>query len=643
MSRSRGWASLSAVAFFPRRDYNTENMHTKVGKKFFLIPFLYVLIIASLLYLHFNGERNFTEVISGIQVEGTLPAGGTDRAKDLSQLELRFGHLQFFITQETPARLVRGEGEKEEQLALRGFEEGESEGELRILFSKNISLLFYREEEQSLKCEVHFPEELPAGSKVVLPVTVAADVQVTQRGEIPVYLLEGKDGFSYLTLGMKDSFHVDSGTLTLVAEEGSFVSIHYNWGSTEKIDPYTYWFTDVAFFTSQDQYEQRVNTFIEETYEGLSGRRFNRNQGSWELGGVSRAFSEKAAVTLLSEALDREQYGRYVGIVKDAAQAHEEELTYFSNPFFGNVIDTTEERLEEERDFLATVETFISEKSEEVFTFPDLTRLLFQRASSGLLDAFFQFSAEINPEEASLPAALGMYQAYNEAQKFGTLSEASLNSFSSIPENVLLPAIVKTENGLFLRGNKRENESSIDLFLSLRAGFQIKGYGEQKEDEILIKIGRTMIGSILRLMEEDGFIPARLVLNEEMDTIVSMEGTIAPEEIYPYFKENPYYPSTIPCPEVGEHTRIWKAAKVEQVLCDTEKIEIDFRFPAWGIHNLVIRDIPSVRSIEMHGLVWNPDRNFERYSDGWYFDEERHILYVKIQHRSDVDTIRINL
>lgn len=618
-------------------------MHTKVGKKYFLIPLVYILIISSLLYLQFQGEKNFTEIIAGIQVEGTLPAGGTDRAKDLSQLELRFGYLSFSITQETPVRLVGGENESEEMLTLRGFEEGEEEGELRVGLSKNVTLLFNSKAEHSLTCGVRVPEELAENFRIILPVSVAQDVQVVQRGKIPVYRLEGKEGFSYLTLHMNDSFHRDRGTLHLGVEDGTSTEISYTWNSTEKIDPYSYWFTDLAFFTSQDEYDQKVSSLLEETYEGLSNGRFFRNQGVWERGEESRSFSEIAAVTLLSEALDQDSYGRYVGTVKDAARVHEEDLTYFSNPFFGNIVETTEDRLEEEDLLLEKINTFINEKSEEVFTFPNLMNLLLHRASPDLLEEFLQFCSEINPEEASIPAVLGMYRAYEEAEKVNALSQTSLQTFSSIPEDVLLPTIVKTENGLFLRENNQNEESTIDLYLSIQGGFHIKNYGEKMGDETLIKIGRTMVGSVLRLMGEDGYIPARLILDEKTSEIISMEGTIVPEKLYPYFKTNPYYPSYIPCPEVGPNTRIWKAAKVDRLFCDAEKIEIDFQFPAWGIHNLVIHDIPSVESIEMHGLVWNSDWNFERYSDGWYYDEELRILYVKIQQRRDVDSIRINL
>jgi hypothetical protein len=635
--------NFGVVAFFSYRDYNTANMHSKVGKKYFIIPLLYILIISSLLYLQFQGEQNFSEVISGIQVEGTLPAGGTDRAKDLSHLELHFGYLSFSITEESPVRLVQGEEKTEVPLILRGFEEGEEEGELRVGLSKNVSILFKREEEHSLVCKVRLPEDLPANSRIVLPVSVEQDVEVVQRGRIPVYRLEGKEGFSYLTLSMNDSFRSDKGALHLRVDEGAVAGITYTWNTTEKIDPYSYWFTDVAFFISQDEYDQKVNSFIEETYNGLFDDRFYRTQGVWDRGGEPRNFSEIAAVTLLSEALDRDSYGRYVGTVKDAARAHEEHLTYFSNPFFGNIVETTEDRLEEERLLLASVNTFLDEDSEEVFTFPNLMDLLVHRAGSDLLEKFLQFCSEINPEEASIPAVLGMYRAYVESGKIKSISQAGLQAFSAIPEEVLLPAIAKTENGLFLRENGRNQDSSVDLYLSLQGGLQIKNYGEEKGDETLIKIGRTMIGSVLRLMEENGYIPARLALNEEMNEIVSMDGTIVPEEFYPLFKRNPYYPSYVPCPEVGKNTRIWRAAKVEQLFCDAEKIEIDFRFPAWGIHNVVIHDIPSVQSIEMHGLVWNSDRNFERYSDGWYFDEELDILYVKIQQRSDLNTIQINL
>ena len=43
----------------------------------------------------------------------------------------------------------------------------------------------------------------------------------------------------------------------------------------------------------------------------------------------------------------------------------------------------------------------------------------------------------------------------------------------------------------------------------------------------------------------------------------------------------------------------------------------------------------------MHGIPWKSDPEFQIYSDGWVYDSLRRALFVKIRHRSELQSIRI--
>ena len=68
---------------------------------------------------------------------------------------------------------------------------------------------------------------------------------------------------------------------------------------------------------------------------------------------------------------------------------------------------------------------------------------------------------------------------------------------------------------------------------------------------------------------------------------------------------------------------------------------LSFSFPTGGVHHFALYNIDPFDELQMHGIPWKSDPEFQNYSDGWVYDPLRRALYIKIRHRASRQSIRI--
>ena len=107
----------------------------------------------------------------------------------------------------------------------------------------------------------------------------------------------------------------------------------------------------------------------------------------------------------------------------------------------------------------------------------------------------------------------------------------------------------------------------------------------------------------------------------------------------PLAGELPYQPRAI---ELGtDEGWMWTtAADVRYQDGGTTSI-LSFRFPQGGIHHFALYGVEPFDQIQMHGIPWKSDPEFQRYSDGWVYNPRTKALFFKIRHRSERQEIRI--
>jgi hypothetical protein len=59
-------------------------------------------------------------------------------------------------------------------------------------------------------------------------------------------------------------------------------------------------------------------------------------------------------------------------------------------------------------------------------------------------------------------------------------------------------------------------------------------------------------------------------------------------------------------------------------------------------HHIIIRGIRPFIRLQIHGMDWRTDSQFERYdSSGWVYYPQDQVLILKLRHRELVENIRI--
>jgi len=87
---------------------------------------------------------------------------------------------------------------------------------------------------------------------------------------------------------------------------------------------------------------------------------------------------------------------------------------------------------------------------------------------------------------------------------------------------------------------------------------------------------------------------------------------------------------------------IWTVSPSARASYIDSDLNISVSFPAGLAHFLIIKGVRPFNRIQIHGMEWRNDNQFERYdSSGWFYYQGEQILLMKIRHRVTVENIRI--
>ncbi|GBU27063.1 hypothetical protein R84B8_00584 [Treponema sp. R8-4-B8] len=101
-----------------------------------------------------------------------------------------------------------------------------------------------------------------------------------------------------------------------------------------------------------------------------------------------------------------------------------------------------------------------------------------------------------------------------------------------------------------------------------------------------------------------------------------------------------YYPRATWLTNEGHWT--WTVSPSARASYIDSNLNITVSFPAGLAHFLIIRGVRPFNRIQIHGMDWRTDSQFERYdSSGWLYYPSEQILILKIKHRVTVESVRI--
>ena len=605
-------------------------MGTRINRTYFTAPLFYLLVIVGLLFLQFSkrGEK-FRDAFHELTLTGVaVPSGG---GSEIEELHLRYRGVDFAFGPRYSAEIV-APGGAAGKLELRGFRKEEKGFTLK--FDGDISLGFLLEPaDEVLSIQADFggkPANRPKAMVVRFAVVEGARANSVER--MPILAVHHKDKDYFLSLPGNSSIDMARQRLVIAPETGAAAVLTFGPSSGGTKESFRQWYANLAGSTTADSLARKVSEYIGGAYQGWKAGRFDPEGGVWLTEKGDQAFKESILMAYLAESLRRgEQARAYEEMIRAAGQAPGA-LTFASCAYLGNLADLSDRLLREDSREASRLLSLVRSRDISVWNRADLLQFAVDRGGAELLEELRAFAGEVKLHNPPVQTALGMLRNYYESRDVDPQLVEGLRRFSALINTRIFPGIIKIREGFFLE----VEPGKIDVAASLTAGKLLIQAGVVEKDPVLESIGRDLILSSIGLSDKQGFLPRHILFADL--ALKGTEGRVAPEEVYPLIADNPYYPRFISLSrELGPGAWLYTAANMTGMIINEKENRLQFRFPLGAIHHMVFRGARPYKELQIWGIPWRVDNQFEKYNIGALFFPEKKLFLIKYQHKKTTE------
>lgn len=619
-------------------------MNIPIPRRYFLIPVVYIALISALVAMEFTGTVKIEERVNNLSVTALVPARRGGDPQILRRLDITTDgfHLSFSRQEPLEFRLSSG---RSVYAYLSGY--AVLPGSVEIDFGDRLRLIIQTGNKAggTDRNRVAIETDLLEEATLLLPFLYADGFSVDQFAGLPLLSLSKtyKRGQTITAISLPADSTIDlrngekKGTIILRNSTGGFSSFYVTRLDKPGPEVVSHWFQTQYRYPGSDEYNAIVENYVETAFLGWTYTRYSRTSGTWRMPDATQSFDENILSAALTEAVRRGTTSETADRFREGIQRHAEETTWISAPHLGDIVDKGENIGEGDIDRIRNIETMISEEDLSLFSSPDLLSFIADRAPTPLFQDLAEFAARVDIEEIEARYAPGLLNLYLESREIEDPLSAAFDGFDSAVEASIFPAIWLTDQGYFLGSNN----GSIDILTSVRAGAAVARIGVYQANPFYEAIGLELIASVLSLSGSEGFLPA--VLRMDGRTVIGSSGYIKPEEIYPLISGDTYYPHYVSLSNaLGSRGWAWTAAEEFQGRQNGSSIELSFTYPVDESHHMIINGIEPFSFITLFGIRWKSDPRFQFYGSGWFYDEGRKTLFVKITHSQEMEEIVIS-
>lgn len=599
-------------------------MEGRVNKVYFLIPLLYVAIIFLLLLLQFSGGKLFRANAGQILLRGNFAMGSESSSSTITDLSVEFQGLRFPFTPDR-GLVVDQKGGKESVLHVTGYNKVD-EG-LEILFERGAKITFTPTGPNNAGMEVvpALPDALQPVSSITLPFGLSGASISKPDKNVPVFSVTHGSHEYLLTLPARSNITSAKNEM-IVAGNGDKLNIQYMLAPPSTKDFFTLWFESQDLKVSAESYTTSVQDYINVAYSAWIDKRYNAAAGTWTGRDGSQSFSEPIVAASLAEAWQRNDYPRVFNEMRTAADKHPAGLTYLSSVYLGNLIEMNQKLVTSDQQEAARLAALANGGGRELFRTPHAVRFAADRASADLLRSLVSLAGKADLNGVDVVTALGMLQNAIEADQLSPDVAAPFSRFFDLVSSVLVPNIVKTDQGFFLQ----VRPGRIELYYSIEGGRLLMAIGRRQKDDKLMMMGRNLVLSALDFADDQGFLPQILFVDN--GTIKESQGTIAPEDIYPLITQNPYYPREVSFYDtLGQGVWMWTIMGITDTNFTAKEWKLTLKYEPGRTQYIMMVGVPDFQQMFLFGFdgPWRADPNFEAYSKGRYYVPSTRSLLIK--------------
>ena len=597
-------------------------MNRRFHKGALFVPLLYIIIIASLVFLQFSGGGIFTENLGQITLSGTLDLSRGLENPPIASVVVEYRGLQFIFNNKSPLIIERSHS-TDMQFSIAGYRQ--SGNALVVYFDQGVELIFNHDNNQMVITN-RIPETVDNPTSLRIPFMLGTGSRAEYPENFSGLNIESARDRYILTLPPQSYVDFEKNLIN-IPEDGLDRSIRYTRRSSGNEAISDLWFENQLEELSTEQYQTEVSDYIDRAYLAWRSNRYNPATGTWLMGEENAQFSENILISLLSEAWLRNEYTRVFNEMRTAADIHPAELTYRSSVFLGDLRKITNDLEAEERQVNIQINNMINQNNAEVFLRPSLFQYAGDQGDEGLLSALLSFTERLIPSALSPVEALGLCMNYYLGSFPDDEVRQTLSRFESLVEEKLLPSLGRVDEGVFFL-----TEPGIaDSYYSIVAGLVIMQAGINNQNDQFIMLGQNLIVSVLRLSDQLAFLPSQIELTA--GAISATMGNLPPEELYHLITDNPYYPRHISLTNfLGSGTWAYAILSDYEIISNPSEFTLSFVNTPARTHYMFFReisDIDALNGMELFGIIWRNAPNFEIYSKGRYYNADSKTLMIK--------------
>ncbi|MDR0495469.1 MAG: hypothetical protein LBG95_07570 [Treponema sp.] len=288
-----------------------------------------------------------------------------------------------------------------------------------------------------------------------------------------------------------------------------------------------------------------------------------------------------------------------------------------------------------EREKASLVSRLLTEKSSGLFAENHLVEFLAIRENNQLIEKFLSFTEETEPSSVTLEMSPGILE---NCLDMGKWRPNAANPFASFAENIYQ----LVADGLRGLGDQAFvfSDGQASLEFNLRLGKAMYEWGEKSGNEVWTGLGRSLVLSVISQDNDAGSIPALLTISGTGEFIPSGE-RIGSAKLYRLLYGSEYLPHWTATGASGIWA--WTAASSVNITQNNQQMDIAIRFPVGETHYVMLCNVRPFPLLQIYSTNWRRAVDFESYynSSGWYYFEQEQALILKINQRSNVETVRI--
>ena len=564
-------------------------MITHAFRKFFLLTIVYCAVILGIFMLQFRHERILNKNAGSLRLTLYENAAPGQEAVLVNNFQVAYKGIVFSGDNRRSVTEITADGTRIPAV-LENYNIEDNVLDLTFKSGSKVSFTSVSSgENETLLVTALLPDSV---SQILLPCRAGSG-----------FSIEKNENLQISTLASKDTRYAFSSLLTEENELAIWnASAPVSYAVYKPKTEITYQLLAASALAQESVFQSNISQFKAGFMQAMNSK-------------DKSSASEKEIVAYISE---NELQGKFSSIINPLNNSiNASHKTYLSVPYFGKLEAMNRTMVSYNNNLLYKAQQALSKNILSAFEIDHMLLLLYHKNRIDLASKLFELASL---EENSSPTVLqsaGLLTAYCDSYQY---SFPSMRKLEPAIDRLLKRIIenVKFEENILTLAGEYEDYSQADV---CRLGMALMNYGKITKKDEYTQTGYLLVNSSL--------------------TVSPVQESAVYADLYPILAQNAYYPHLILLAQNPSPVTIWTTSpNVTLVSPEKNKLVLSIEFPVGESHYMIITGLHAFDKIQMYGLNYRSDKQFELYnSPGYIYDFESKTLYLKMRHKSEIEKV----